>query len=84
MVGIFDSAHSYNHTSLEKMTRRKNSPEKKEPEVILSSTDLMYMALSNMPEIEFRITIIKLLVTHDKSKKESRDSLTAELRSNQA
>ena len=44
------------------MTRRKNSPQKKEPKVILSATDLMDMDLSNMSEIKFRGTIITLLV----------------------
>ena len=37
-----------------------------------------------MSEIQFRSTIIKLLVALEKSIKDSRDSLTAELRSNQA
>ena len=40
------------------MIRRKNSPQKKEPEATLSATDLI-MDLSNMSEIKFRITIIK-------------------------
>ena len=66
------------------MTRRKNSPRKKEPELILSATDLMDMDLSTMSEIQFRGTIIKLLVSLKKSIKDSSDSLTAELRSNQA
>ena len=37
-----------------------------------------------MSEMEFRITMIKLLVALEKSLKDSRDSLTAEMRSNQA
>ena len=61
-VDIFDSAHSYSHSALDKITRRKNSPQKKEPEVELSSTDLMEIDLSKTSEIEFRIAIIKLLV----------------------
>ena len=84
MVDIFDSAHSYSHSALDKMTRRKNSPQKKEPEVILSATDLLDMDLNTMSEIQFRSTIIKLLVALEKNIKDSRDSLTAELRSNQA
>ena len=42
------------------------------------------MDLSKMSEIQFRGTIIKLLVSLKKSIKDSSDSLTAELRSNQA
>ena len=66
------------------MTRRKNSPQKKEPEVILSTTDMLDVDLNAMSEIQFRSKIIKLLVALEKSIKDSRDSLTAELRSNQA
>ena len=59
MVDIFDSAHSYSHSELDKMTRSKNSPQKKELEVILSAADLLDMDLSAMSEIQFRSTIIK-------------------------
>ena len=44
-------ACSYSHSALDKMTRRKNSPQKKELEGILSATDLMDMDLSNMTDI---------------------------------
>ena len=43
----------------------------------------MDMDLSKMSKTEFRITVIKLLVVLGKSIKDSRDSLTAEMRSNQ-
>ena len=43
------------------MTRRRNSQQKKEPEVILSATDLINMDISKMSEMEFRTTIIKLI-----------------------
>ena len=59
-------------------------PQKKEPEVIFSATDLMDMDLSKMLEIEFRITIIKLPVALEKRIKDAGDSLTAEMRSNEA
>ena len=62
------------------MTRRKKSPHKKEPEVIFSATDLMDVDLSNMSEVQFRSTIIELLVALKKSIKHSRDALSAELR----
>ena len=67
MVDIFDTARSYNHPALDKMTRRKNSPQKKEPEIILSAIVLMNMDLSSMSEIQFRSSIIKLLVALEKT-----------------
>ena len=84
MVDIFYSACSYSHSALDKMTRGKNLPQKKEPEVILSATDLMDTDLSRLLEIQFRITIIKLPMVVQRSIKDFRDSLTAELRSHQA
>ena len=84
MIDIFDSAHSYSHSALDKMTRRKNSLQKKELEVILSATEFLDVDLNTMSEIQFTNRIIKLLVALEKSIKDSRDSLTAELRSNQA
>ena len=82
MVDIFDSAHSYSHSALDKMTRRKNSPQKKEPETVLPAIELQNLDLNMMSEIQFRSTIIKLLVALEKGIKESRDFITAELRSN--
>ena len=84
MVDIFDSAHSYSHFALDKMTRRKNSPQKKEPETVLSATELQNMDFNSMSESQFRSTIIKLLVALEKTIKDSRDFMTAEFRSNQA
>ena len=84
MVDIFDSACSYSHSALDKMTRRKNSPQKKELEVTVSATALLDMDISKMSELEFRITIIKLLAGLEKSIKDTRESLSAEMRSNQA
>ena len=65
------------------MTRRKNSPQKKKPETLLSATELQNLDLNTMSDIQFRSTIIKLLVALEKSVKDSRDFVTAELRSNQ-
>ena len=84
MVDNFHSAHSYRHFSLDKMTSRRNPQQKKEPKGIFSATHVMGMHLSKMLEMEFRITIKKLLVGLEKSVKDSRDSLNAEMRSNQA
>ena len=65
------------------MTKKKNSPQKKESETVLSPrvTNLDY---NSMPESQFRSTIIKLLVALEKSIKVSRDFMTTEFRSNQA
>ena len=84
VVDISDSSHSYSHSTLDKMTRSKNSPQKKELEVILSAIDLLDVDLCSMSETQFRSTIIELLVVLEKSLKDSRDPFTAELRSNQA
>lgn len=61
----------------------KNSTQKKELEVIFSTTDLLDMDLSCIPEIQFRGTIIKLFMALKKNIKNSTDFLTAELRFNQ-
>ena len=66
------------------MTRRKNSPQKKESETDLSPTELQNLDYNSMSESQFRSTIIKLLVALEKSIKDSRDFMTAEFRSNQA
>ena len=66
------------------MTRRKNSPQKKESERVLSPTNFRNLDYNLKSESQFRSTIIKLLVALEKSIKESRDFMTAEFRSNQA
>lgn len=66
------------------MTRRRNSQQTKEPEVLLSATDLINMDISKMSGLEFRITTIKLLSVLEKSIKDPRESLSAEIKSNQA
>ena len=79
MVDIFDSTRSYNHSAFDKMTRRNNSQQKKEPDAIFSATMILNVYLNMMSEIQFRNTIIKLLVALEKSIKDSRDPVTAEL-----
>ena len=69
MVDIFDIAHSYSHSAWDKMTRRKNSPQNKELEAILSATKLLNGDLNTMSEIQFNSTIIKLLVALGKKHK---------------
>ena len=84
MVDILDSSHSYSHSALNKMTRTKNSPQKKEAETVVSATELQNLDYNSMLESQFRSTIIKLLVALEKSIKDSRDFMTAEFRSHQA
>ena len=60
------------------------SPQKKEPETVLSPTELQNLDYNSMSESQFRSTIIQLLVALEKSIKDSRDFMTAEFRSNQA
>ena len=66
------------------MTSRKDAPQKKEPKAILSATELQNVYLKTMSEIQLRSTIIKLLVALERSIKDFRDYVIAELRSNQA
>ena len=66
------------------MTRKKNSPKKKESETVLSATELQNLDYNSISESQFRSTIIKLLVALEKSIKDSRDFMTAELTSYQA
>ena len=76
------------------MTRKRKEPEKKEPETILSATELQDLDLNMISEIQFRSTIMrkkkprstimKLLVALEKSVKDSRDSVTVELGYDQA
>ena len=66
------------------MTRKKNSPQKKESEIVLSSRELQSLDYNSMSETQLRSTIIQLLVALEKSIKDSRDFMTAEFRSNQA
>jgi len=49
------------------MTRRRNLQQRKEPEVILSATDLINMDISKMSELKFRTMIIKLLAGLEES-----------------
>ena len=64
------------------MTRRRNAQQKKEPEVIFFATDLIDMDISKISGLEFKITIIKLLAGLEKSIKDIRESLCAEIKSN--
>ena len=67
-----------------KVTRGSHSQQKKEPQVTLSATDLMHTVLSKISELELRMTITKLLAGLEKSINDTRDSHSAEMKSNQA
>ena len=84
MVDILDAAYSYSHSALSKMTRRKNSPQKKESETVLGH---------RVTEFGLQFDVRKPIQKHKykatrgsgkKSIKDSRDLMTAEFRSNQA
>ena len=53
------------------MTRQKNSPQK-EQEAVPMARDLINTDISKMPELEFRMTIIKVLAGLKKNKKHER------------
>ena len=74
----------FSHFALSKMTRRKNSPQKKESETVLSPTELQNLDYNSRSESQFRSTIIKLLVALEKSINDSRDFMIPEFRSNEA
>ena len=84
MDDIFDSYHLYSHCALDKMTRRKNSPQKKELEANnlchrIAECGFKYHVKNSIQKYNYKVT-----GGNGKSIKDSRDSLTAEMRSNQA
>jgi len=48
------------------MTRRKNSPQEREQEAVLTARDLISMDISKMLELEFRIMIKKIIAGLEK------------------
>ena len=83
MVDILDAAHSYSHSALSKMTRKKNSPQKKESKIVLCHR-VTEFGLQFDVRKPIRSTITKLLVVLEKTINDSRAFMTAEFRSNQA
>ena len=65
---------------LDKITRWRNSPQKKEQEVELTARDFINMDISKMSELEFKRTIIKILAGLGKSIKDTKESLTVEIK----
>ena len=43
------------------MTGQKNSPQKREQEAVLTAREIINMDISKMSELEFGVTIIKIL-----------------------
>ena len=74
------------YPSMDRMTRWKNSPQKREQEAVLTARDLISMDISEMSELEFRIMIIKILAGIEKTIEDTKESLSGEkkeLKSNQ-
>ena len=64
---------------LSKITKRKNSPQKKLQEVV-TANELIKNYLSNITEQEFRIIVIKLIAGLEKSIEDSKESITTEIK----
>ena len=60
------------------MTRWRNLPQKKQEEVM--ARDLLKTNISNMPELEFKTTIIRILAELEKNIEDIREALTAEIK----
>ena len=65
VVDSFDSACSFSQSALDKVTRRKYSLQKNQKQYSLPQ--LQNVDLNTMSEIQFRSTIIKLMVALEKS-----------------
>ena len=65
--------------ALSKMTKRKNSPQKKLQEVA-TANELIKNGLSNIAESEFKILVIKLIAGLEKSIEDSRESIATEIK----
>ena len=63
------------------MTRWGNSSQKKEQESIPKARDLINTDISNMSDLKFRMTIIKVLAGLKKDMEDIRESLSGEIKS---
>ena len=61
------------------MTRRKNSPQKKE-EAVPKAGDLINMDVGNMTDLAFRMTILKVLAGLEKGIEDIRETLSGEIK----
>ena len=62
------------------MTRHKNSPQIKEQEAVLKARDLINTDIGNMTELEFRMTILKVLAGLKKGMEYIRETLSGEIK----
>jgi len=62
------------------MTRWKKSPQKKEQEAVTTARDLINKDISKMSELEFRMTILKILAGLEKSMEGIRETLSGEIK----
>ena len=61
------------------MIRQRNSPQKKVQEEI-TARELLKTDKNNIPEQEFRITLIRLIAELEKSIEDSRESIAADIK----
>ena len=61
---------------MDRRTRWKYSPQRREQEAVLTVRDLISMDISKMVELDFKITIIKILAGLEKSTEDTRESLS--------
>ena len=65
---------------MDRRTRWKNSPQRREQEAVLTVRDLISTDISRMVELDFKITIIKILAGFEKSTEDTRESLSGEIK----
>lgn len=65
---------------LNRMTRRRNSEQTKDPDTLASRADLMAMDLSKVSKTDFRVAVMKTTVGQEKNINGNIDSLRAEVR----
>lgn len=65
---------------LNRMTRRRNSKQTKDPDTLASRADLMAMDLSKVSKTDFRVAVMKTRVRKGKTINGNIDSLRAEVR----
>ena len=66
-------------TESSKMPRQRNSSQKKEQEEV-TARNLIKTDISNIPESEFKTTLIRILAGLEKSIEDTMESLTAEIK----
>ena len=68
------------------MTRRRNPQQRKETETVASATELMDMDITKLSEMEFRVTMVKMVCRLEnninKNRNENIESLRVEMRAN--